>query len=886
LDITAGGRLGPYELIAPAGAGGMGEVWRARDTRLDRTVAIKVLPSHLSSNPQLRERFDREARAISSLTDVHICTLYDVGHQDGIDYIVMEYLEGESLSDRLTKGALPIGQVLRYGTEIAEGLDKAHRQGIVHRDLKPGNIMLTKSGAKLLDFGLAKMVETGEVIQFSTLATAQKQLTAEGTIVGTFQYMAPEQLEGAEADARTDIFALGAVLYEMATGRKAFEGKNKTSLIAAIVDRDPPLISSIQAMTPPALDRVVRSCLAKEPDDRWQSAKDVASELKWISEAGSQAGVAAPIVHRRKHREALAWTIAAALLVAAAAFAYLWYRATAEPPRRIEASILPPEDSDFIFTVAAPALSPDGARIAYPVRAADGKVELWVRRLDNGAAQALEGTESASAPFWSPDSRTIGFFSKGRLLKIDASGGPPQVLCEAAAGRGGTWGPNGLILFSPGDRDGLYSVSASGGVPAPVTRLEPNHEYSHRWPAFLPDGMHYLYLAEMYGSEERGRIYLGTIGSNTRRALVSSTSPAAYSSAGYLLYCRDRALVAQQFDARSLELKGDATVIADGIYTFGPTAMAAFSVSRNGVLAYQRGTTGLLSQLVWMDRTGKQLGIVSTPGDYNRPQLAHDGRHLAFEIWDAKGDSDIWIYDLARQTSTRFTFGPGSNSQALWSRDDQFIVYSSEQAQRGARDVVRKSAAGMGSPETLFSLNVPFLATTDWSWDGRYVFFHGYGIHPKTGSDVYYYSIPDKKLVAAVQTPYSECCGRLSPDGHWLAYASNESGRNEIYVQPFPTATGKWQISTTGGTQPRWRSDEREIFYQSPDNKIVAVDIRATSTLEPGVPKALFGIHPKLGGWPYDVAPDGQRFLINETVHAAGAAPVTIVVNWTAELKK
>jgi Tol biopolymer transport system component len=874
MTITSGTRLGPYEVVAPLGAGGMGEVWRGRDTRLERSVAIKILPAEFAENAQLKLRFEREAKTISQLNHPHICTLYDVG--DG--YLVMELLEGESLADRLTKGPLPIDQVLRYGIQVAEALEKAHKAGVVHRDLKPDNIMITKSGAKLLDFGLAK---DAAALFDEEGPTRHRSLTAEGTIVGTFQYMAPEQLEGGQVDARTDIFALGAVLYEMATGKRAFEGKSKASLIASILTAEPQPISAIQPMTPASFDRLVRNCLQKDPDERFQSAHDVATELRWISEFSPAAAKV-----RGGHFWA-AWIVAAALLASTAMFAYLWRRGTGEQPQRVEASIMPPAGSEFFFRGETPAVSPDGTRLVFPVRGADGRVLLWVRRLDNGVAQALPGTESPTYPFWSPDSRFIGFQSSGKLRKIDASGGPPEVISDAPVLRGASWGPSGDILFVPGDREPVYRVSSSGGPVTVVTRLDPGHEYSHRWPWFLPDGKHFLYLAQIFGAGgDRGRIYVGTLGSNDRKAVATANSAVAYSPTGHILFCRNRTLVAQPFDAKRLAVSGDPTPITDDMYVTSLGGVHAFSVSQSrGILTYFKATGGGSSQLAWKDRTGKTLGTVGSPGDYQRPQLAHDGRRVAFEIWDSEAMPDIWIYDMARQTSTRFTFGPANNN-AIWSPDDHFLVYATEQLQRGTRDVVRKRSTGVGTAELLFGSAAPGISITDWSPDGRYLIFHTVEAHSKTSVDVYGFSLPDRKTFPLVQSAAVDCCSRLSRDGRWLAYTSAESGRAEVYVQPFPVATGKWLISSAGGAQARWSADGKEIFYASPDNKIMAVELHTDSgTFEVGAPKPLFSIHPRAGGWPFDVSRDG-RFLINETIGDQTGTPITVVLNWTANLNK
>ena len=532
--LTPNTRLGPYEIVSLLGSGGMGEVYQALDTRLDRTVAIKVLPHHLSADPSLRERFDREARAISSLTHPHICALYDLGHEEGIDYLVMEYLEGESLADRVTRGALPVEQVLRYGVEIADALDHAHRQGLIHRDLKPGNIMLTKSGAKLLDFGLVKFQSPDEVGKLTSLPTENRALTQEGTILGTFQYMAPEQLEGRDADARTDIFALGAVLYEMATGRRAFQGASKASLIASIISAMPEPISSVQPLTPPALERVVQVCLAKDPDRRWQSAHDIAEELRWISEAGSQAGVASVVVTHRRNRERL-WLGSAAIgtVIAIVLGAMLW-KARRVEPRSLHASFVPPPGVSLSVNdndASSLTISPDGRYLTFCGVTADSRKSLWLDRLDTGEMKPLAGTEKGFAPFWSPDSRSIGFFSFGKLKRIDVSGGPAVPLADAPDGRGGSWSRDGVIIFAGYWRDSIHRVSANGGAVTTVSRVDEEHgETTHRWPIFLPDGKRFIYLAGTHraGAEsELNAVYLGSLDSGVSRRSQPTTGKSA-----------------------------------------------------------------------------------------------------------------------------------------------------------------------------------------------------------------------------------------------------------------------------------------------------------------------------------------------------------------------
>jgi Tol biopolymer transport system component/predicted Ser/Thr protein kinase len=886
MAITSGARLGPYEIVAPIGAGGMGEVYRARDTRLDRVVAIKILPPEFAQSEQFKLRLAREAKAISALNHPNICTLFDVGSENGLDYLVMEYLEGESLAERIARGPLPIEQVLRHGIEIAAALDRAHRHGIIHRDLKPANVIITKSGAKLLDFGLAKPAESTIASAFSGTAgpTEHRPLTAEGTIVGTFQYMAPEQLEGAEADARTDIFALGAVLYEMATGRRAFEGKTRTSLIAAIVDREPQPMSSIQPLTPPAFERLVKICLAKEPDERWQTAHDVLLQLRWIAEGGSQAGVAAPVIRHRKHREWTAWALMALLAAATLFFAWQWRRAAGEEPRRVELSLLPPEDTETTV-IAPPVMAPDGNRVLLATRDKEGIARLYQRRLDNGSVQVIPGTDRAYLPFWSPDSRYIAFFANDKLQKIDSAGGPPQVLADASPGRGGAWSKDGTILFTPSARAELRRIPATGGTSVPVTRLVEG-EISHRFPSFLPDGKHFIYFALRGGGG--GAIVLGSMDGKLRRVLFESTTSAIVSPLGYILYVRDGALVARRFDIEKLILRDDdATLIADGVRTNSAASVGAFSVSDGGELAFQHGAAGQLSQVSIVDRAGKEIAKVGDPGDILRPSWSHDGRRVAYEIADAQGYTDIWIYDIVRATTTRFTYDKQRESHAVWSADDRWIAYSVE-AESGGRQVRRGLSNGAGTPELLFTSPALDLGVIDWSADGRFLFYHSTAGSSNGQLDIGYYSFETKKSAPYITSPFGDSAPRLSPDGKWLAYNFAQSGRPEIFVQSYPEPGGRWQVSSAGGTQARWRRDGRELFYLTTNTELMAVDITTSGdSVEAGLPRLLFPIRQKLGGgWPYDVSADGQRFLINQPLADDSEQVFTVILNWTAGLPR
>ncbi len=883
MQVVPGVRLGPYEIVASVGAGGMGEVYRARDTRLDRTVAVKVLPAQFANDAQLRLRFEREAKAISSLTHPHICTLHDIGQQDGTDYLVMEFLEGETLADRLLKGPLGVEQALVIAVQITDALDKAHKQGIVHRDLKPGNIMLTRNGAKLLDFGLAKygpQPEGNLLAGATSFRTEQKSLTQEGSIVGTFQYMAPEQLEGKEAAARTDIFALGAVLYEMLTARHAFQGKSRVSLIAAILEHDPPPITSIQPLSPPALERLIRICLAKDPDDRWQTAHDVLLQLKWIGEGGSQVGVPAPVAVRRRHREMISAIALALAIVGAATFATLWYRVTNKPRPVVHTSILPPEKWEFAFESAAPVLSPDGTRIVF--LASDGSNRtLWVRALSAGTAQPLAGTDGASYPFWSPDGRYLGYFTGGKMKKVDANGGPSQVLCDVSSARGGAWAENDTIIFAQSSADGLFKVSAAGGVPVAVTRLDKSkNEASHRWPFILPDQKHVVFLALSAGNfrADANGTHVASIEDGKRQMLAPSDSGAVYSPSGYLLYRRDRTLVAHPFDAKSRRLKGEPFPVAEDV-RMTQTQQGIFTVSGHGHLAFQSGGALGLSQLTWVDRAGKTLGTVGTPGDYRHAILSHDGRRVAVQRTETNAiNGDIWTIDLTRGTSTRLTFDPANDFVPVWSPDDGRVLFSSNRKDAG--DLYKKTASGVGSDEALVQMD-GFTIGTDWSRDGRHVALQNLPLSSKNGWDLWVYSMAEEKSMPFLQTEFNESQARFSPDGKWIAYVSDESGRLEVYAQSFPSTGGKWQVSTEGGSRPQWSPRGDEIFYVN-GAKLFAVNVSAGTTFEAGIPQPLFDVRLKGGPDSFFTTPDGQRFLLNSAVKDEVKAPITLVQNWDA----
>jgi Tol biopolymer transport system component/tRNA A-37 threonylcarbamoyl transferase component Bud32 len=883
VTLASGTRLGPYELLASIGAGGMGEVYRARDTRLERTVAVKVLPSHLAASAESRQRFEREARTISQLSHPHICALYDVGREGETEYLVMEYLEGETLSDRLLKGALPFEQVLRFGTEIADALDKAHRSGVVHRDLKPGNVMLTKSGVKLLDFGLAKAMAVPGSTSGASLTALQTQmgsnLTQEGTILGTFQYMAPEQLEGKEADARTDIFAFGTLLYEMATGRKAFSGGSQASLISSIMGSEPAPISTVAPMTPPAFDRVVRTCLAKDPDDRWQTAHDVGVQLKWIQEGGSAAGLPAPVAARRKSRERLAWAIAGlfALIAALATAGYL--RRAPKAPQAVRASILPPSGTLFEPIDGPVALSPDGRQIAFSAKDAEGDSSIWVRSLDSPQAQKLEGTRDSYDPFWSPDGRFVGYGGNG-LFKFEVPGGPAQKIADMADGRGCSWNRDNVILFAKSGASPLFRVSASGGPVEQVTRLDKSRgEIGHWRPQFLPDGKHFLYLARCEPSQNSG-IYVGSLDSRETKRVADIDVTTSFAPPGFLLFIREKTLMAQPFDSKGLRVAGEPVVVGRDVQYVATWGSAAFATSDNGVLAYQ-GASPAARQLVWFDRSGKRISTLGPDSEYaDDPHISPDGSRVAIKRLDpATRSNDLWILDVSRGIGSRFTFDPARESDPVWSAGGDRLFFSSNKA--GIGDLYEKAASGAGSENLLLKSDL-WKEPLDVSSDGRWLLYRVRD--PKNARDIWLLSLSgDRKATPLLATPFDEDEGRFSQDGRWLAYKSNETGKPEVFVQPFPPTGQKWQVSTSGGSSPRWTSGGRELVYFEPPDKCKLVEIRTAPSFQVSVPKDLFTTPRAQGS---DVARDGQRLLINLPAAEVAPNPMTIVLNWAAGLKK
>ncbi|HVT43070.1 MAG TPA: protein kinase [Thermoanaerobaculia bacterium] len=906
MPIPAGTHLGPYEIVAPIGAGGMGEVFRARDTRLDRTVAVKILSAELGASAQFKLRFEREAKAISQLSHPHICVLYDVGETTleatapgdsislvsaphSVSYLVMEYLEGETLADRIARGPLPLHEVIRYAIQIADALDKAHRQGVIHRDLKPGNVMLTRSGAKLLDFGLAR---TDAVVSpaagLTDLPTQHKPLTQEGTILGTFQYMAPEQLEAQEADARTDIFAFGCLLYEMATGLRAFQGKTRTSLIAAIVSAQPQPITEIQPLTPPALDHVIQRCLQKDPEDRWQSAHDIAEELRWISAAGSQAGVAAPLINRRRSRERLAWIAAATALVAAIAAATVAARLSGREERIYKAHLVAPANAGFATLgehSGSLTLSPDGRYLTFAGRDAEGKVRLMLRRVDSLTAEPLAGTDGAMFPFWSPDSRSLAFFADGKLKKIDLAGSPPVILADAPRGRSGGWNREGIILFSPHSVTGIQQVSSGGGTATPATELDGSQgETTHRWATFLPDGKHFLYMAGTHGGgtrSEANAIYIGTLGSKERKLLLHTRSNVLYAS-GHLLYLRDAVLMAHPFDTRRLELQGEPVPIAENIRYDVAFFRAVFAASENGLLVYQTGSSDRNVTLAWHSFAGEKGEPLGEPALYGDLAFSPDGRHLMMEIEDpGSGTTDLWLYDVSRNVRTRFTFEPGSEGSPVWSPDGSAVIYSTTTGAR--RELKLKKVRGSGEEETLLG-SEEGKDPSSWSPDGRHVAYVRDDFTGKTKSDIWILPLEgDRTPFPFLQTPFAEWSPFFSPDGRWILYGSDESGRSEVYIAPFPGPGGKWQVSTNGAAFGVWRQNGKEIVITGGDSGLRTIPVRIDGdAIELGSPTLHQRFTNVVAG---TLHPDGERLLLGMQKTIEENVPVTLISNWLSDLE-
>lgn len=852
----------------------MGEVYLARDSRLGREVAIKVLPQAMSADVMRKQRFEREAKTISSLNHPNICTLYDVGSHDGIAFLVMEYVQGETLATRLEKGPLPLEQALKFGAQVAYALDRAHRSGVVHRDLKPGNIMLTSAGAKMLDFGLAK--PTASLANGLTVtAAAADPMTQEGLIVGTFQYMSPEQIEGKDVDGRSDIFSFGAVLYEMLTGRRAFEGKSQLSVASAILEKEPPSLSSAKSLTPTALDRAVAKCFAKNPDERWQSASDLGSELTWIAERGRETSAGEPSAGESRAGIRVAWiaVVASVLLLVAAT---IWWRGAKSPqaPMHFYAA--------WQASARDLAVAPNGhtvAVVAYSETAR--KNAIWIYEVGAAGAKSLSGTEGAAYPFWSPDGRSIAFFADSRLKRVESSGGPVETICDAPSGRGGTWSQENLIVFAPDVNEGLSEIVATGGVPKKITKPDATKsEQGHRWPVFLPDGKHFLYLAANFsGTKNVNNILVGALEGESR-LVVEAGANAAYADPGYLLYYRNHALVAQAFDLKRFSLSGDVITLLPDIKYLPQVKRAVFSVSFGGSLVAQGGEQEALSQPTWFDRQGKATGVVGAPDVYGNVELSPDGKSLAVDKTDMETlNTDIWTYDLTRDSSKRLTFDPSIDALPVWNPDGLSLVFGSNRGM--GREIYMKQVGGT-QDERVVANDTVNVYPSDWSKDGKYVLY-------SRGAELWFVALSDSKAREFLKTNAVLKNGQFSPDGKWVAYTSNETGKWEVYVTSFPDAHGKWQISKGGGEQPRWRGDGKEVFYLSSDYKMMAASVTTGSNFDAGTPVNLFQATPRppvlvYDFLVYDVSRDGQRFVINTPVKQADLQPMSVLLNWATKV--
>ena len=887
LPLTTGTRLGPYEILSPLGAGGMGEVYRARDSKLDRDVAIKVLPGSVSRDPDVLARFEREAKAVAALSHPNILGIFDFGTHDGTAYAVMELLDGETLRSKLDAGALSQRRAVEYALQIVRGLAAAHEKGIVHRDLKPDNVFVTQDGrVKILDFGLAKTAAARPGDAGDTRSPTALAYTEPGTVMGTVGYMSPEQVRGLPVDHRSDIFSFGSVLYEMLSGKRAFQRGTAAETMTAVLREEPPELSAAPLQVSPALDRIVRHCLEKSPEQRFRSTDDIAFSLQSLSESSGSAAFGAPALAGRRMPRGALWGIAGLLAGAiAGSLLMIGHRAAQKlPGRPVRFEVNAPPDQQAVGTVA---LAPDGSRLAFTARkAGSGSTLLWIRAIDESKARMLPGTEGAQLPFWAPDGASVGFFADGQLKRVAISGGPPQALAAVTTEvRGASWSGDGRIVFGPTFTGPLLQVSASGGKVTPATVLDKGRgEGTHRWPWFLPDGRHFLFYAAGSTGMEPGEIWVGTLGSNDVKHITQSSSLAVYASPGYLLFTRGSALVAQPFDAGRLEARGEAISLGVDLPSSSATSgLRALTASLDGTLAWH-SLASAMSQPVWFDREGRETARLAEAAAWFFPRLSPDGQRLA--IARAVADTtvaDIWMIDLARNVTTRMTLDPADDAAPVWSPDGTRLVFMS--SRRGAAaDLYIMRADQPGSEELLFGSEPPKLANS-WSPDGRFLIFEVNS--PQGRQDLWLLPLEgDRKPVPFLATPFNELNARFSPDGRWVAYTSDVSGASEIYVRPFRESGGTWRVSSRGGQTPTWRGDGREIYYLAPDGMLMAAPVTGAAPFQTGPSTPLFKVAVSDAADPqFDVAPDGKRFLVNQQI-SLKEEPITVLVNWASALRK
>jgi eukaryotic-like serine/threonine-protein kinase len=897
--LSIGSRLGSYEITAALGAGGMGEVYRARDTHLNRDVALKILPERFAIDPDRLARFKREAQILASLNHVNIAAIYGLEGSTSVHALVLELVDGPTLADRLLRGAIPLDDTLHIARQIAEALEAAHDSGVVHRDLKPSNIKLRPDGTvKVLDFGLAKAFEAGRGPGADATASptiTSPAVTQTGVILGTAGYMSPEQAKGKTADRRSDLWAFGCVVFEMLAGKRAFEGEGVSETIAGVLKSDVDW-RSLPDTTPPSIHRLLRRCLAKEPKDRIGDASTARLEIDAARDGGAR-GVddgrrdVVPVWRRAS----VAWSAAALLLLATIALGRLAFVGNRETPV-VNASVIPADGTTLgmrafaISQALSIALSPDGHQLAFLATSADGSRRIWLRTLDESTSRPLSGTEGSTRPFWSPDSRSVAFFSDGKLKRVDIAGGPVLTLCDifGATAGGGTWNTSGTIVFSTSltasVRGSLYRVSASGGTPTVLTSPSPNVLDSRdSAPFFLPDGRHFLYST--LGAGTTPAIFVGSLEEPGKTRLLDDVTNVQYAS-GRLLYMRGTTLVAQPFDADRRVIAGQITPIAGDVMIDPFSRMGMYSTSANGVLAYESTAALPRSQLIWFDRRGLRTGTLGEPGDYNTVNLSPDGKLASVTRRDATGNLDVWAIELSRGAQTRMTFDNADETQGVWSPDSSQIAFDS--TRRGSLSLFQKSTTGSGK-EQFYDTGKMGTYPTSWSGDGALLIGNTPAGQAVTGNDIWVAPMTgDRKPFFFLQTTFNETRAQFSPDQHWIAYQSNESGNFEVYVARFPGASGRVQVSASGGTSPRWRRDGKELFYVSADSKMTAIDVNGNGpAFSVGKTNPLFSVRVRdqFLGIPYDVSADGQRFLINTFVDQAPPS-ISLILNWPALLKK